>query len=243
MSDLGNMTGWSSFWQIVDAFVRKEPAAVALLSPVDSKVPRSCSHWYTEEIHNILAEVEGRRPANTATGIDMDASAGAFRRQLEGHPSLDDTVAGEEAGAGEADGHDEAISPERRGGRRRSGVSPPFLAATPVVPSTGVRRKAGSAGHAKLMASLEDYKAGASGGGALDGISGSVEGMAQGVARMAQTQDDLKPNMNAALSGIAALTAQQQISAKLNNIQKLNDMKAALSPEVYDKMLEQIMNG
>ena len=59
----------------------------------------------------------------------------------------------------------------------------------------------------------------------------------------AQTQDDLKPSMNAALSGIAALTAQQQISAKLNNIQKLNDMKAALSPEVYDKMLEQIMNG
>ena len=102
---------WQSFWDLLDAYIKDEPAAVAKMSNVHSTLPKSLNSLYTREVHDILAKWEAKRPANNgATTLeggdplsDVEQRFGFETTPLDSSDD-DDTAA-----------HDEVTSPEKAG--------------------------------------------------------------------------------------------------------------------------------
>ena len=103
------LSGWASFWELLDAAGDKDQAAMDKMKMLPAAVPKSRNSWYTAEIHAIIFDVEGNRPANNyGVAIDMGDDLGGQVGE----------VCDEED---EEDGQT-AMSPPEKGGRRQSGT-------------------------------------------------------------------------------------------------------------------------
>ena len=266
-SDLGKCTGFTGFWNLLDAACRGGMAAKDKLRAANKKIPRSRGHWYTEEIHNILERIEARRPANNATVFDMNGPATAFRdvandaeREGEREGERPQGEEGKEAGDVEGsppDGQqplDSATSPDRRGpsltrtphvggGRGRASVFSPSTTG----PATGVKRKGGEQPNRtkRLYGMIDDILGGGEGGSGSkvdDAMCSHVANMAAGLTNLAASSTVIQPHMVSALQGMSDVAKAEKMGLILKNMEQLQNQKSNMKPELFDRLMASLEN-